>query len=72
MDRQVLFMLTMHRLDVWSSGDLPMRKGWNIAYGAVGGIDPKILEPLGDPQRPYRSVVSRYCWRAVEGGSSSW
>jgi DNA-3-methyladenine glycosylase II len=24
------------------------------------------LEPLGDPYRPYRTVLAWYCWRAVE------
>ncbi len=69
---EMFLMFTMHRLDVWPTGDLAMRKGWNIVHGGSGDIDPKILEPLGDPLRPYRSVVSWYCWRAVEGGSSSW
>ena len=27
---------------------------------------PKQLEPLGDRFRPYRSIVARYCWAAVE------
>ena len=27
---------------------------------------PRELEPLGDPYRPYRTVVAWYCWRAVE------
>jgi DNA-3-methyladenine glycosylase II len=26
----------------------------------------KELEPLGDPFRPYRSIVAWYCWRACE------
>ncbi len=69
---EMFLMFTMHRLDVWPTGDLAMRKGWNIVHGGEGDIDPKVLEPLGDPLRPYRSVVSWYCWRAVEGGSSSW
>lgn len=69
---EMFLMFTMHRLDVWPTGDLAMRKGWNIVHGASGDIDPQILEPLGDPLRPYRSVASWYCWRAVEGGSSSW
>jgi len=69
---EMFLMFTMHRLDVWPTGDLAMRKGWNIVHGESGDIDPKVLEPLGDPLRPYRSVVSWYCWRAVEGGSSSW
>lgn len=69
---EMFLMFTMHRLDVWPTGDLAMRKGWNIVHGDTGDIDPTIIEPLGDPLRPYRSVVSWYCWRAVEGGSSSW
>lgn len=69
---EMFLMFTMHRLDVWPTGDLAMRKGWNIVHGAQGDIDPKVIEPLGDPLRPYRSVVAWYCWRAVEGGSSSW
>jgi DNA-3-methyladenine glycosylase II len=33
---------------------------------------PKQLEALGDPYRPYRSVVAWYCWRAAElyGGAA--
>jgi DNA-3-methyladenine glycosylase II len=27
---------------------------------------PKQLEALGEPFRPYRSVVAWYCWRANE------
>jgi len=69
---EMFLMFTMHRLDVWPTGDLAMRKGWNIVHGESGDIDPRILEPLGDPLRPYRSVVAWYCWRAVEGDDSSW
>ena len=68
---EMFLMFTMHRLDVWPTGDLAMRKGWNIVHGESGDIDPRILEPLGDPLRPYRSVVAWYCWRAVEGDDSS-
>lgn len=69
---EMFLMFTMHRLDVWPTGDLAMRKGWNIVHGSEGDVDPQIIEPLGEPLRPYRSVVAWYCWRAVEGGSSSW
>ena len=69
---EMFLMFTLHRLDVWPTGDLAMRKGWNIVHGAEGDIDPKILEPFGDPLSPYRSVAAWYCWRAVEGGNSSW
>jgi DNA-3-methyladenine glycosylase II len=69
---EMFLMFTMHRLDVWPTGDLAMRKGWNIVHGASGDINPQVIEPLGDPLRPYRSVAAWYCWRAVEGGASSW
>lgn len=69
---EMFLIFTMHRLDVWPTGDLAMRKGWNIVHGGSGDIDPRVLEPLGDPLRPYRSVVAWYCWRAVEGDDSSW
>jgi len=29
-------------------------------------VDPKQLDALGEPYRPYRSVVAWYCWRATE------
>ena len=55
---EMFLMFTMHRLDVWPTGDLAMRKGWNIVYGKTGDIDPKILEPLGDPLRlPKRCLL---------------
>jgi len=69
---EMFLMFTMHRLDMWPTEDLAMRKGWNIVHGAEGDIDPKTLKPLGDPLRPYRSVVAWYRWRAVEVGNSSW
>jgi len=69
---EMFLMFTMHRLDVWPTGDLVMRKGCNIVHGAEGYFDPKIIEPLEDPLRPYRSVVPWYRWRAVEGDSSSY
>jgi DNA-3-methyladenine glycosylase II len=62
-DMFLLFQL--RRLDVWPTGDLGVRNGYGLAWG-VPTPRPKELEPLGDPYRPYRSVVAWYCWRAVE------
>jgi DNA-3-methyladenine glycosylase II len=30
--------------------------------------DPKDLHGLGEPFRPFRSVVAWYCWRAADEG----
>ena len=53
------------RLDIWPTGDLGVRRGWEKIYGAKEEIEPKVLEKKGEKFRPYRSVVAWYCWRAL-------
>ena len=62
---EMFLMFQLRRLDVWPTGDLGVRKGFGLAWG-IPTPTAKELEPLGDPYRPYRSVVAWYCWRAVE------
>jgi DNA-3-methyladenine glycosylase II len=62
-DMFLLFQL--RRLDVWPTGDFGVRRGYGLAWG-VPAPTARELEPLGDPYRPYRSVVAWYCWRAAE------
>jgi len=62
---QMFLMFQLRRLDVWPTGDLGVRKGFGLAWG-IPTPTPKVLEPLGNPYRPYRSVVAWYCWRAAE------
>jgi DNA-3-methyladenine glycosylase II len=62
---QMFLMFQLRRLDVWPTGDLGVRKGFGLAWG-IPTPTAKELEPLGDPYRPYRSVVAWYCWRAAE------
>jgi hypothetical protein len=67
----MFLMFQLRRLDVWPTGDLGVRKGFGLAWG-MPTPTPKQLEALGDPYRPYRSVVAWYCWRAAElyGGAA--
>jgi DNA-3-methyladenine glycosylase II len=62
---QMFLMFQLRRVDVWPTGDLGVRRGYGLAW-AVPMPTARELEPLGDPYRPYRSVVAWYCWRAVE------
>jgi DNA-3-methyladenine glycosylase II len=62
---EMFLMFQLRRLDVWPTGDLGVRRGYGLAWG-VAMPTPKQLEALGDPYRPYRSVVAWYCWRAAE------
>ena len=68
---QMFLMFQLLRLDVWPTGDLGVRKGFGLAWG-MPTPTPKQLEALGDPYRPYRTVVAWYCWRAAElyGGAA--
>jgi len=68
---QMFLMFQLRRLDVWPTGDLGVRRGFGLAWN-VPTPTARELEPLGDPYRPYRSVVAWYCWRAAElyGGAA--
>ena len=48
-----------------SVDDLGVRMGYAAAWGLDPPPTPKELTLLGEPFRPYRSVVARYCWEAV-------
>jgi DNA-3-methyladenine glycosylase II len=62
---EMYLMFQLRRLDVWPIDDLGVRQGYALAWKLDPAPTPKQLEPLGDPFRPYRSVVARYCWAAV-------
>ena len=62
-DMFLLFQL--RRLDIWPTGDLGVRRGYGLAWN-IPTPSARELQPLGDPYRPYRSVVAWYCWRAAE------
>jgi DNA-3-methyladenine glycosylase II len=62
---EMFLMFHLRRLDVWPTGDLGVRRGFGLAW-QIQTPTARQLEPLGDPYRPYRSVVAWYCWRAAE------
>jgi DNA-3-methyladenine glycosylase II len=62
---EMFLMFQLRRLDVWPTGDLGVRRGFGLAW-QIPMPSAKELESLGDPFRPYRSVVAWYCWRAAE------
>jgi DNA-3-methyladenine glycosylase II len=62
---QMFLIFQLRRLDVWPVGDFGVRQGYGLAW-KVPAPTARELEPLGDPYRPYRTVLAWYCWRAVE------
>jgi DNA-3-methyladenine glycosylase II len=62
---EIFLMFQLRRLDVWPTGDLGVRKGFALAWN-IATPTPKQLDALGEPYRPYRSIVAWYCWRAAQ------
>jgi DNA-3-methyladenine glycosylase II len=61
----MFLIFQLRRLDVWPVGDFGIRNGYGRAWN-VETPSARELEPLGDPFRPYRTVLAWYCWRAAE------
>lgn len=61
----IFLMFRLRRMDVWPTGDLAVRRGYGLAWQVPEPTE-RSLVPLGEPYRPYRSVVAWYCWRAVQ------
>ena len=61
----MFMMFQLARLDIWPTGDLGVRRGWEKIYALPNEITPAELESKGEKFRPYRSVVAWYCWRAL-------
>jgi DNA-3-methyladenine glycosylase II len=61
---EMFLIFQLGRLDVWPVGDLGVRQGYGLAWG-IPRPAARELEPLGDPFRPYRTILT-WCWRAAE------
>jgi DNA-3-methyladenine glycosylase II len=62
----MFMMFQLGRLDIWPTGDLGVRRGYEKIYTLKEEITPKELDKKGDKFKPYRSIVAWYCWRALE------
>lgn len=63
---EMFLLFTLGRPDVWPVGDFGVRAGFAHAWGLAAAPGPAELERLGEPFRPYRSLVAWYCWRAAD------
>jgi DNA-3-methyladenine glycosylase II len=62
---EMFLLFQLRRLDIWPTGDLGVRRGYGLAWD-IPMPTARELDPLGEPYRPYRSVLAWYCWRAAE------
>jgi 3-methyladenine DNA glycosylase/8-oxoguanine DNA glycosylase len=63
---QMFLLGTLGRLDIWPTGDYGVRAGFGKAWGLPAIPSATELEAMGDPFRPYRSLVAWYCWRVAD------
>jgi DNA-3-methyladenine glycosylase II len=61
----MFLIFQLRRLDVWPVSDLWIRRGYGIGWQRPTPTA-RELQPLGDPYRPYRTVLAWYCWKADE------
>ncbi len=63
---EMFLLFHLGRLDVWPIGDLAIRKALTLLQARKQEPKKDELEALGEPYRPYRSVVSWYLWRSLD------
>ena len=62
-----MFMMSqLGRLDIWPTGDVGVRRGWQKINVLNEPVDEKALHAAGTKFAPYRSVVAWYCWQAAD------
>lgn len=59
-------LFRLRRPDVWPIGDYGVRTGFAKILGLEAALQPKELDVMGEPYKPWRSVAAYYCWRALE------
>jgi DNA-3-methyladenine glycosylase II len=62
---EMFMMFQLGRLDVWPTGDLAVRRGWDMIHTTKEETTAKLLDVKGEKLRPYRSVFAWYCYQAV-------
>jgi O-6-methylguanine DNA methyltransferase len=63
---EMLLIFRLGRPDVLPVDDYGVRKGFALAHRKRALPTPKDLARHGERWRPYRTVASWYCWRALE------
>jgi DNA-3-methyladenine glycosylase II len=63
---EMFLIFKMGRLDVLSTGDYGVRKGFAKVYKKRNLPSPEQLAKFGEKWKPYRSLATWYLWRSLE------
>lgn len=61
---EMFLIFQLGRIDIWPTGDLGVRRGWEKIHRLRDDITIDELEVAGSKFMPYRSHLAWYCWRA--------
>jgi len=64
---EMFLMFVLNRPDVFPIDDLGLQAAVHRVYGLPERPKPKVLLPLGEKWRPWRTVATWYLWRSGEG-----
>lgn len=62
---EMFMMFQLGRLNIWPTGDLAVRRGWDLVHKNSVETTAKSLDIKGEKLHPHRSVVAWYCYQAV-------
>lgn len=68
----MFLIFTLGRPDVLPTGDLGIRKGFQIVFKLKRLPDHDAMEKLAHPWREHASLASWYLWRVADGEKSTW
>jgi len=63
---EMFLMFVLNRPDVFPVDDIGLQAAVHRVYGLPERPKPKVLMPLGEPWRPWRTVATWYLWRSGE------
>lgn len=69
---EMMLMFAFHRLDVFSMGDVGLRRSINQLYNGGLALPDADTQALTLRWAPHRTVASWYLWRHADGNVGSW
>jgi DNA-3-methyladenine glycosylase II len=69
---EMMLIFAFDRLEVFSMGDVGLRRGVNLLYNKGRPLNDRRTLKLTAAWAPYRSVASWYLWRMADGDSTTW
>jgi DNA-3-methyladenine glycosylase II len=68
----MILMFSLGRQDIFSKGDLGLRKGIKYLYKLKKLPSDRFIDRLAKTWSPYRTYAARVLWRVADGEKDMW